>query len=528
MPLLNNDDALKELLALSYRLSTEKNTTKLLEDILCSAKALTHADGGTIYSITNDHELKFETLINDSLGLYMGGTSSTPIPFNNIPIYINNEINKNALVALAAATQKPIIIEDAYQACSHDLSGARAMDQKTGYRTKSVLTVPMQNHEGEINGVLQLINAQENGQIVPFNQQEIDLVLSMTSLAAVALTNKQLISEMEVLFESLAKVIARAIDEKSPYTGGHCRRVPELTMMLAHAVNNTKVGPLAQFELTEQEQNALNIAGWLHDCGKIATPEYVMDKATKLQTIFDRIEYIDAKLEIYAQQRELTALKNPELKIDLHAELQQLADDRAFLRTTNLGGEFLPDESIERIKQLAEKYRITINGVEQSVFTDDELECLKIQRGTLTSAERTIINHHIDVTVMMLDSLPFPKHLKNVPEYACGHHEKMDGSGYPKGLTKEQMSAPARMMAIADIFEALTASDRPYKPGKSLTECLKIMGFMAKDSHIDADLFNIFIKEKVYLKYAEKFVPKIAKETIDESQIPFYIPPYSS
>ncbi|ATC93678.1 HD family phosphohydrolase [Pseudoalteromonas tunicata] len=525
MPLLNNDDALKELLALSYRVSTEKNTTKLLEDILCSAKALTHADGGTIYSITPNQELKFETLINDSLGLYMGGTSEKPIPFNHIPIYIQGEVNKNALVALAAATQQPIIIEDAYQACSHDMSGARAMDQKTGYRTKSVLTVPMQNHEGEINGVLQLINAQHQGEVVPFNQQEIDLVLSMTSLAAVALTNKQLINEMEVLFESLAKVIARAIDEKSPYTGGHCRRVPELTMMLAEAVNKAQYGPLADFELTEPEKNALNVAGWLHDCGKIATPEYVMDKATKLQTIFDRIEFVDAKLEIYAQQRELQALKYPELNIDLPSELQQLAEDRAFLQTTNLGGEFLPNESVERIQQLAEKYHITINGIAQSVFTDDELQCLQIQRGTLTAAERTIINHHIDVTVMMLDSLPFPKHLKNVPEYACGHHEKMDGSGYPKGLTKEQMSPPARMMAIADIFEALTASDRPYKPGKSLKECLKIMGFMAKDSHIDADLFNIFIKEKVYLEYAKKFVPNIANEEIDESEIPAYVSP---
>ncbi|OUL57846.1 HD domain-containing phosphohydrolase [Pseudoalteromonas ulvae] len=526
MPLLNNKDALDELLALSYRLSTEKNTTKLLEDILLSAKALTHADGGTIYSIVDGQELKFETLLNDSLNLYMGGTSQTAIPFKNIPIYLDGEINKNALVSLAAATQKPIIIEDAYQACDHDMSGARAMDQRIGYRTKSVLTVPMQNHDGDINGVLQLINAQYLGQVVPFNQQEIDLVLSMTSLAAVALTNKQLITEMEVLFESLAKVIARAIDEKSPYTGGHCRRVPELTMMIAEAVNRTHHGPLAEFHLCEQEKSALNVAGWLHDCGKIATPEYVMDKATKLQTIFDRIDYLDAKLEIYAQQLELKALKEPELNIDLASALEQLAADRDFLKHTNLGSEFLPNESIERIEHLAKTYVITINGVEQSVFTDDELACLKIQRGTLTPEERTIINHHIDVTVMMLDSLPFPKHLKSVPEYACGHHEKMDGTGYPKGLTKDQMSAPARMMAIADIFEALTASDRPYKPGKTLKECLTIMGFMAKDQHIDADLFNIFIKEKVYLDYAKKFVPNIADEDIDENDIPNYTAPY--
>ncbi len=523
MSAINNADALKKLLKLSYRMSIEKNTTKLLEDILMAAKALTHADGGTIYSITKDNKLKFETLFNDTLNLYMGGTSNTAINFDHIPIFIDGQPNKNALVALAAAHHHTINIEDAYEATEHNTNSAREMDQKTGYRTKSVLTIPMENHEGEINGVLQLINAQENGEIIAFDQQNVDLVLSMASLAAVALTNKQLISDMELLFESLAKLIARAIDEKSPYTGGHCRRVPELTMMIAEAVEAETSGPLADFTLTKNEKDTLNVAGWLHDCGKIATPEYVMDKSTKLETIFDRIEFVDAKLEIANKELEINQLKHPELTAEISLKQLQLQKDREFIKHVNKGGEFLPQADVERIQLIAASYQITINGQKQAVLTDNELECLQIQRGTLTTAERQIINKHMDITILLLESLPFPKHLEHVVEYAGGHHEKMDGTGFPKGLTRDEMSLPARMMAIADIFEALTASDRPYKEPKKLSESLDIMGKMSLGQHIDPDLFNVFINQKVYLTYAKEFLSEKQIDNVIEAEIPGYV-----
>lgn len=535
---MTEPSVLQHLIDIGISLSVERDTTRLLERILTSAQTLTQADGGTIYSVTADKSLKFETLINNSLGMYLGGSSGQPIPFPSIPIYKGGEINQHAIVAIAAAEGQMIHIPDAYACQEYDLSAARSMDQRTGYHTQSVLTVPMKNHEGELNGVLQLINSTVDGQVSAFSTQQMELVRSLASLAAVALTNKQLIENMEELFQGIARLIAKAIDEKSPYTGGHCKRVPELTMMLADAVHRHDSGPLADFSLTDADRHELSVAGWLHDCGKIATPEYVMDKASKLQTIFDRIELVDAKIEIAKRDLELS-LAGP-LYLASHQQdqaqvalLQQqlakgLADldsQREFLRKANIGGEFMDKSDQQRVADFGRQQQIRIAGQQQNLLSDNEIYNLSIARGTLTAEERQIINRHMDITVDMLESLPFPKHLQRVPEFACGHHEKMDGSGYPKGLHKEQMSVPARMMAIADIFEALTASDRPYKEGKPLSECLAIMGRMKQSQHIDPDLFDIFIDQKVYLQYARQFLKPGQIDEIDLALIPGYLPP---
>jgi HD-GYP domain-containing protein (c-di-GMP phosphodiesterase class II) len=536
--MITEPSVLQHLIEISISLSVERDTTRLLERILTSAQTLTQADGGTIYSVTADKSLKFETLINNSLGMYMGGSSGQPIPFPDIAIYQNGEVNRHAIVAIAAAEGTMIHIPDAYACQQYDLSAARSMDQRTGYHTQSVLTVPMKNHEGELNGVLQLINATVDGKVSAFSSQQMELVRSLASLAAVALTNKQLIENMEQLFQGIARLIAKAIDEKSPYTGGHCRRVPELTMMLADAVHRHKSGPLADFSLTEADRNELSVAGWLHDCGKIATPEYVMDKASKLQTIFDRIELVDAKIEIakrdlelsfagpiYLAQHLLDEAKVAALQQQLAEGQATLDKQREFLRKANIGGEFMDKSDQQRVADFGQQQQICIAGQQQNLLSDNEIYNLSIARGTLTPEERQIINRHMDITVDMLESLPFPKHLQRVPEFACGHHEKMDGTGYPKGLSKEQMSVPARMMAIADIFEALTASDRPYKEGKPLSECLAIMGRMKESQHIDPDLFDIFIDEKVYLQYAQQFLKASQLDEIDLSRIPGYQSP---
>lgn len=535
---MTEPSVLKHLIEIGISLSVERDTTRLLERILTSAQTLTQADGGTIYSITADKSLKFETLINNSLNMYMGGSSGQPIPFPSIPIYKDGQVNQHAIVAIAAAEGEMIHIPDAYACQEYDLSAARSMDQRTGYHTRSVLTVPMKNHEGELNGVLQLINATVDGQVSSFSSQQMELVRSLASLAAVALTNKQLIENMEALFQGIARLIAKAIDEKSPYTGGHCKRVPELTMMLADAVHNHNYGPLADFSLTDADRHELSVAGWLHDCGKIATPEYVMDKASKLQTIFDRIELVDAKIEIAKRDLELS-LAGP-LYLASHQQdqarvtalQQQLAQglaaldaQREFLRKANIGGEFMDKNDQQRVADFGQQQQIQIAGQQQNLLSANEIYNLSIARGTLTPEERQIINRHMDITVDMLESLPFPKHLQRVPEFACGHHEKMDGTGYPKGLKKEQMSVPARMMAIADIFEALTASDRPYKEGKPLSECLAIMGRMRENQHIDPDLFDIFIDQKVYLQYAKQFLKPGQLDHIDHNCIPGYLPP---
>ncbi|ALO42155.1 HD domain-containing phosphohydrolase [Pseudoalteromonas phenolica] len=520
--------ALEHLLKLATDLASERCTERLLENILLSAMALTGCDGGTIYSVIEHEYLGFATLINKPLELHLGGTSDKDIPYSPIPIFINKKPNEKALVAISAATRKPICIDDVYSCAEYDLTAARQMDEKTGYHTQSVLTIPLENHEDELNGVLQLINPRVNDEVVPFTNQQVDLICSIGALAAVALTNRQLIDNMEELFQSFTRLIAKAIDEKSPYTGGHCRRVPILTMMIAEAVHQYQTGPLKDFTMTDADKHELSVAGWLHDCGKIAIPESVMDKSTKLECIFDRIELIKCKIEIAKRDVEINLLKAKlaasessaeilnELDTSYHREMSYLDSELAFLKEINLGGEFMSDELKKRVLDLAERFRINIDGESQPLLTDNEVYNLNITKGTLTQEERNIINKHMDITISMLEALPFPKHLKRVPEFAGGHHEKMDGTGYPKGLTREQMSVPARMMAIADIFEALTAADRPYKDAKPLSECLSIMSKMTEHKHLDPDLFEIFLKSGVYMNYAQQF---LKPEQIDDVEL---------
>jgi transcriptional regulator with GAF, ATPase, and Fis domain len=282
-------------------LSKEKDTDKLLEMILLEAKRIANADGGTLYMMTEDQRLRFEIMMTDSLNYHMGGTSGKEIPFYPVRLYREDGTpNKSMIAAYVGLTGETVNIEDAYTAEGFDFSGTKMFDQKTGYRSKSFLTVPLKNHQDEIIGVLQLLNAKDpkTDETVPFSPEVQKLVEGLASQAAVAITNKKLIEDLQVLFESFIKLIASAIDAKSPYTGGHCERVPKITLMLAEAVNNTKEGPLADVHFTEEEMYELKIAAWLHDCGKVTTPEYVVDKATKLETIYDRIHTVATRFEV--------------------------------------------------------------------------------------------------------------------------------------------------------------------------------------------------------------------------------------
>ena len=527
--LLERIDRLTEI---GIALSAEKDTPRLLELIMKGAKALTHADGGTLYSI-KDKTLAFEIISNDSLDIEMGGSSGNKIEFDPIALYNPEGIeNHNMVVTHCVLSGKTINIEDAYNEDGFDFTGTRNFDSNTGYRTKSILTFPLKDHEREIIGVLQLINCRdtETNEVIAFNAVDQHLAESLASQAAVALTQRRLLNELQQLFEAFIKIIANAIDDKSPYTGGHCRRIPVLTMMLAEAVHNDDSGPMKSFVITDKDRYELETAAWLHDCGKVVTPEFVMDKATKLETIFDRIHLLEHRYEILLRDAEIEFLKNcltaeragesiEVLTLVYQSTVEQIKSDLAFIQHVNVGGEFMDDDQIERIQSISAQHWNNMLGQSHPVLESDEVENLCIRRGTLNDKEREVINYHIVATIKMLESLPFPKHLQRVPEYAGGHHEKMDGSGYPKGLKKEDMSVQARIMAIADIFEALTASDRPYKKGKKLSECLRIMGFMKKDNHIDPDLFEIFIKEKVYLKYAEEFLDPSQIDTIEEQAL---------
>lgn len=530
-------DRLDRLNQIGVALSAEKDMPRLLEMILLGAQAITHADGGTLYTMTPQRSLRFEIIRTDSQHIAMGGTSGTPIPFAPLELYHpDGQPNDRMVVAHAVLHDRTVNIADAYSEAGFDFSGTRAFDAQTGYRSQSFLTIPMKNHENDIIGVLQLINKHDPaGAVIAFDDDDRRLAESLASQAAVALTTKKLIAELNGLFEAFIQLIATAIDEKSPYTGGHCRRVPVLTLLLAEAASRAQTGSLKDFTLSAQDRYELSIAAWLHDCGKITTPEYVVDKATKLETLFDRIDLVEARFDILRRDAEiarlhgqLAALRNGKPQtaapLDEHdaAELAQLKEEREFLRRVNRGGEFMPVEDQQRVRAIAARRWIDLDGEARPLLTENEVENLCIARGTLTSAERDIINNHIVTTIKMLESLPFPKHLRRVPEYAGGHHERMDGKGYPRGLTREQMPVPARVMAIADIFEALTAADRPYKKAKTLSESLSILGRMKREQHIDAELFDVFLQQKVYLHYARQYLQPAQIDIDEPHEIPGY------
>jgi HD-GYP domain-containing protein (c-di-GMP phosphodiesterase class II) len=517
---------LDQLNAIGASLSAERDINRLLEAILTAAKTITRADGGTLYRVTDERTLRFEIVRTSSLKYYLGGTTGNPVPFYPVQLYKDGKPNHNNVSAYVALTGETVNIPDAYTAEGFDFSGTRGFDAKTGYRSKSFLTVPMKNHEHEIIGVLQLLNAQDphTGEVIAFSASDQRLAESLASQAAIALTNRMLINQLESLFESFIQLINTAIDEKSPYTGGHCQRVPVLTMLLAEAVNETKHGPLSDFHMSDKDRYELKIAGLLHDCGKVTTPVHVVDKATKLETIYDRIHLIDTRFEVLKRDVEIQWLKH---EIDDKARrdrLRQIEEDRRFLHACNIGGERMKDEDIEHVRRIAQYRWRDVSGHDADFLTADELKNLTIRAGTLTDDERKIINQHIVATIKMLEALPWPKHLTNVPEYAGGHHERMDGKGYPKGLTRDEMSVQARCMGIADIFEALTAKDRPYKKGKTLSESLEILGRMKLGQHIDPDLFDVFVRRKVYRRYAEMFLDKEQIDEVDESRIPGYQP----
>ena len=536
---------LEQLNRIGVALSKETDINRLLEAILIAAKDITHADGGTLYRVTEERTLKFEIMRNDTLNLAMGGTTGSAIPFYPIILYDKGGDPVTTMVAAYALHRgQSVNIADAYTQQGFDFSGTKNFDRKTGYRSQSFLTVPMKNHEDEIIGVLQLINAKDplSGAVTEFSEADLRLAESLASQAAIALTNRLLINHLEKRFESFVGMINAAIDDKSPYTGGHCERVPVLTMMLADAVNDCTTGPLADFSMNERDRHELKIAGLLHDCGKVTTPVHVVDKATKLQTICDRIDLIDTRFEVLKRDAEIALLEVrlkalsaggtrvlAEAQCGHETRLRGIDGDRQFLRHCNVGVEAMNPADQERVRQIAARYRWRDPaGHDTEFLSEDEVENLTVRSGTLTAEERRIINHHIDVTIQMLEALPWPNHLRRVPEYAGGHHERMDGAGYPRGLKRNQMSVQARCMGIADIFEALTAQDRPYKNGKTLSESLTILGQLKLSGHIDPDLFDVFMWKKVYLQYAERFMDTQQIDEFDVSKIPGYVPSRAS
>jgi response regulator RpfG family c-di-GMP phosphodiesterase len=565
-------DKLEYLIKTGIELGKERDRIMLLRKILFGGKTLLNCDAGTLYIMTERKTLRFAQR-----------TNSVELPLFELPLYDETGAPVERFMATwCALHNEPVIVDDVYSETRFDISGAKKMDAESGYRTMSMLTVPLSPREGEVLGVIQFLNAldPETGKVIPFRPELLRFVTAMATQAALALDNFQLIEVQKDLLDAMIKLIAGAIDAKSPYTGGHCERVPALAIMLAEEASAINEGPLAAFGFkTDDEWREFRIGAWLHDCGKVITPEYVVDKASKLETIYNRIHEVRMRFEVLLRDARISQLEavaagaDPEEALARYeARRTRLADDFAFIAECNIGGEFMEPEKLERLKRITEETwlrhyndRIGIPYEELKRYSDEpatlpaieklladkphhiiprsdkrstdpkwgfkikvpenlynygEVYNLSVGRGTLTEEERFKITEHVMQSMMMLQQLPLPKNMQRIPEYAGTHHETLMGNGYPRKMGEAELTIPMRIMAIADVFEALTASDRPYKKTKTLSESIHILSFLKKDKHIDPALFDLLLTSGVYKRYAEKY---LLPEQIDEVDIGMYV-----
>ena len=577
---------LEMLVEMSIAMSAEYDINKLSEMILANAKKLTNADGGSLYLVNEQRDqLVFQIVMNDSLNFRQGGTSGNPVSMRPVPLFNpDGSQNHHNVVTHTFHVEKTENIHDAYETGIYDFSGTKAFDSLNNYRSVSFLTVPLKPRGGgKILGALQLINAREEGSgtVIPFSESYQSFIEALSSAAAVAVQNWQLMERQKQLFDDLVKFVATAIDAKSPYTARHCARVPELANILACEAEKVKTGALADFCLaSHEEKREFNVAAWLHDCGKVTTPEYVVDKATKLETIYNRIHEIRTRFEVLLRdariQRHEAVLAgaDPDQEdLKLTKREAELRDDFAFIADCNVGSEYMSDEALERLHSIArtpwnryfdkhlglswgEMHKHVIAAQESDnpglpvieqliadlpehivhresgtretyrksgfqftvpeyLYNRGELYNLSIRSGTLTKEERFKIDEHVAQTIIMLEQLPFPDDLKRVPAFAGRHHELPDGSGYPRKLGAADLSVPDRILATADIFEALTAVDRPYKKSNTLSESVEILYRMKLDGLVDPDIFDLLLRSGAYMEYASRFLKPFQIDEVD-------------
>ncbi len=511
---------IKKYASLGVALSAEKNIDTLLQMIAEMARKYSHAEGCTVY-LSNEAKdaLHFTVVQNEKLTI-QSNQDLKKGEWATIQLY-NEDGSENHANASAhcALKHKTINITDVYNEHGFDFSGTKEFDAQSHYRSQSMLLIPMTDHEDAVVGVLQLLNARKgiSRKVCRFPDEDIPMVQGLASQAAVAVTNVRLVQDMENLLKAFIKSIATAIDEKSPYTGGHIQRVAMLTEMLVEKINQTDSGYFADKHFSEEEREEISIAAWMHDVGKIATPEFIVDKATKLETIYDRIEVIRLRIELMKREQEIQRLRAQCTDVTVPETANDDSEDTdfdqiySFLAKLNIGSEFTTDEDLAQLARIADmSYRM--NGKSFPLLNKNEVECCSIRRGTLTEEERLLINHHVAVSIMMLEKLPFPKKWQSVPEYAGMHHEKINGSGYPNNYAGDDIHLPARILAVADVFEALTAADRPYKSGKKLSEAMRIIGFMVKDEHLDEELCNLLAESGIAMEYATQHLKTHQKD----------------
>ena len=563
--LATSKTSLRRFMEISGALAAERNVERLLARVLDETMELAGADAAAIYLV--DHKRR----LLDPAQYVRRNAVDRPPPL--APLLLGAERGIGQPVVRAAADGASVLT-DLEPGDARRWLGVEA--ERIGDGTLALLAAPLRDRAGDVIGVLVLLSGEVRAAAV--RPQVITFIEKLSGVAAIAIETQRLLAEQKALLDAFIQLVAAAIDAKSPYTAGHCQRVPALAKLLAQAACDARDGPFRDFRLSDDEWEALHIASWLHDCGKVTTPEYVVDKATKLQTIYDRIHEVRMRFEVLKRDAEIACLKarlaggdEAQLAERLAAAWRELDDDFAFIARCNEGGESTDEATVARITSIAQRtwqrtlddrlgisweerarkdrrrepslpasepllsdapehvierhsaermpednrwgFRLT---VPEHRYNQGEIHNLTVGRGTLTAEERYKINDHIVQTIVMLENLPFPRHLADVPEIAGGHHETMDGRGYPRRLTRDQMSPLARMMAIADIFEALTAADRPYKRGKTLSESLRIMARMRDERHIDADLFDLFLTSGVFRRYADTY---LAAEQVDEVDV---------
>ena len=497
-------DQIGRLLTIGIALSTEKDHNRLLEMIVSEARRFTNCDAGTLY-LKQGEQLEFKIIQNQSLNIFLGGSGEKI----NLPAVPLKEENISAYVAISG---KSVNISDVYDCEDFDFSGPRNYDNITGYHTQSMLVIPMENHEGEIIGVLQLINSlkEDNETIRDFPEYFQRLVESLASQASIAITNVNLMKDIENLFNSFIEVMATAIDSRTPYNANHTRRVALLARATALAVNQSSTGTWAQEFFNDQRLEQITMAGWLHDIGKIGTPLSVMNKETrldrKLDLVLQRIDYIYQSEIAASSQRQVALLKEGKAQ-DAEKEEQFLIEKlnkiqsiKELIVKCNHQATIIDDDMRKQLHETAEYNYIDLSGRERPYIEPGELEQLCVCRGTLTESERGIIEDHVVITARMLEKISFIKKYKEVPRFAAMHHEFLDGKGYPLGVAGQDIPLEVRILTLVDVYDALTARDRPYKKAMSPEDALRIIGFMVEEGKLDAELYDIFKKHCVWTK----------------------------
>jgi HD-GYP domain-containing protein (c-di-GMP phosphodiesterase class II) len=523
---------IRQLTKIGESLSSETDLDKIFDLILVEGIEFTNADGATIYKVSEDgKQLEFEIVYNRTMKMRQGGTHGK-VNWPTIPLYDENSNPRLSHIVTSVFHSKRILcFDDVYETKDYDISGTIRTDQTYGYRCKSMLTIPLKNHEDEVLGIIQMINAMDkDGNIVPFTEEHRTMLNSLASQAAIALSNRKLIESLETLLLQFMHSIALAIQRKSKYSSDHIMRVAELTNMFAMKINEATEGTYAEIRFNEHELKEISMAGLTHDVGKIITPEFVMDKSTKLETIIDRIAIVELRFD---RMKLICRLLRHTLPADGFAALigsafpesvspvgveAWLDEELAFVKRINVGGEFLPDADLQRIDVLS-RIKLEHEGRANILVNEEEKYNLQIRRGTLTPEEIKQMGSHVAVTWEMLSQLTFPKKYRNVAFYASTHHEKLNGKGHPWGLTADKLPLQSRIIAVADIFEALTAADRPYKKAKTLTESLRIMAFCVKDGDLDRDLLDFFIDSGLYQEFADKYMDPNQIDAVDLAAI---------